>query len=185
VRIAIVSAAVAGAVAVAVAVVVLGAGCGGAAPSPMPLQAHGTAAPARHVHLASLRRARCYEACPVYRLTVYRDGVVEYEGEAFVKVKGKVTGKLSPEELTALEELFRKHGYLQLADAYRYPGRNDAAFVYTAYTPEGGTRKDVAHYLGDPNAPQRLLELEADFDAVVGIERWIGTEEERARLLGR
>jgi Domain of unknown function (DUF6438) len=158
-------------------------GCGGGKPRQMPLQGHSTTQPPRHEHLASMERTSCYGDCPVYKLTVYRDGVVEYEGVDDVKVRGKASGKLSAEELTTLEELFRKHGYLQLADAYEVVDNAHESSVYTAYTPAGGKRKEVKHHRGDPSAPKRLHEIEEGFDNAVKIEQWIGTREERRRLL--
>jgi len=171
--------------AVRVAIWILAAaGCGGDKPRPV-LQGVGTASPPRHEHLASIERTRCYGTCPVYQLTVYRDGVVEYDGEEFVKIQGKAAGKLRPTEITALEGLFRKHGYLKLAGSYEVAAYTDAASIYTAYTPEGGKRKSVRHYLGDPDAPQDLQEIEEGFEKIVKIERWIGTEQERDKLNGR
>jgi hypothetical protein len=171
------------AVRVAILILVV-SGCGGGKPRP-PLQGLSTAAPPRHEHLASIQRTHCYGTCPVYQLTVYRDGVVEYDGGEFVKVQGKAAGKLGPREVTALEELFRKHGYLKLADSYEAAAFTDAASIYTAYTPEGGKRKEVKHYLGDLDSPPGLHEIEEGFEKLVKIERWIGTDQERDKLNGR
>ncbi|HWO25689.1 MAG TPA: DUF6438 domain-containing protein [Kofleriaceae bacterium] len=172
--------------AILVAFAALGAlGCGGGRPRQLPLEGRSTAAPPKHEHLATIERIGCYGSCPVYKLTVYRDGAVEYEGEQYVKVEGKAAGELRPEEVTALEELFRKHRYLELKDSYEYEGYTHAASVYTAYTPAGGKRKDVRHYMGDISAPQRLVTIEEGIDAVVKIEQWIGTRAERDKLLGR
>jgi len=169
--------------AVRVAILILVAsGCGGGKPRPVLLQGHSTATPPKHEHLASIERTHCYGTCPAYQLTVYRDGVVEYNGEDFVKVQGKAAGKLRPEKLTALEDLFRKHDYLKLADSYQQAAYTDAASIYTAYTPEGGKRKQVKHYLGDPHAPESLGEVEEGFEKLVNIEQWIGTEQERDQL---
>jgi hypothetical protein len=109
--------------------ILVASGCGGGKPRPLPLHEQSAAAPPRHEHLASIQRTHCYGTCPVYPLTVYRDGVVEYDGWEFVKIQGKATGKLRPEELTALEELFRKHGYLKLADSYQDAACTDEASV--------------------------------------------------------
>ncbi len=37
----------------------------------------------------TLERTQCFGSCPVYKLTVYGDGRVVYEGGGFVKIKGE------------------------------------------------------------------------------------------------
>ena len=37
--------------------------------------------------LATLQRTMCLGTCPVYKLTIYNDGRVEWEGSHYVKVK--------------------------------------------------------------------------------------------------
>ena len=163
----------------------IAAACSHPAQRRAPLEGRSSELPAgRHEHLASIERAGCYGWCPVYKLTVFRDGAVEYEGESYVKLKGKATGRLRPEQLTALDELFRKHGYLTLAGSYERYLITDSSSVYTAYTPSGGKRKDVKHYLGDTTAPEVLGQIEDGIDLIVHIEQWIGTEQEREKLSG-
>jgi len=157
-------------------------------PAPRPTPLEGRAAeppPGAHEHLASIERTACFGWCPVYTLTVFRDGAVEYEGKDFVKLKGKATDHLRPDQLAALDDLFRKHGYLSLADSYEDYEVTDNPSVYTAYTPPGGKRKDVRHYLGDHKAPVVLGEVEDGVDRIVHVEQWIGTPKERRELSGR
>jgi uncharacterized protein DUF6438 len=162
------------------------AACYRDAPRHAPLEGHSSApTPGRHEHLASIERTACYGWCPVYKLTVFRDGAVEYEGTGFVKRQGKATGHLRPDQLAALDELFQKHGYLGLADSYEAYEVTDAPSVYTAYSTVGGKRKDVKHYLGDTKAPAVLGKIEEGIDRIVHVEQWIGTEEERQKLSGR
>ena len=43
----------------------------------------------------SLERTACYGTCPVYKLTVYRSGRVEFQGTDHVRQKGSRRGKIS------------------------------------------------------------------------------------------
>lgn len=137
--------------------------------------------PAAHELLASIERTACFGTCPMYRLTVYRDGTLEYEGEQFVKLTGKHTDTISPEQVAELDRLFAANGYFDLKDAYDDASVTDMPSCHTAYA-QGGRTKTIRHYLGDMGAPEALGRIEDGFDAIVHVENWIGTREERDKL---
>ncbi len=141
--------------------------------------------PAAHEVMATIERTACYGWCPIYKLTVYRDGVVEYSGDKFVKTTGKATGHLDPTTLAALDALFQENGYLGLRDAYEEYMMTDMPSVFTSYAPPDGKPKTIKHYLGDSSAPESLGKIEDGIDRIVKIEQWIGTREEREKLSGR
>lgn len=136
-----------------------------------------------HALLASIERTGCFGWCPIYTLTIFRDGIVAYEGEAYVKAKGKVTGHLAPEQIRALDELFQRNRYVDLRDAYTEYETTDLPSVNTSYAARGKT-KSISHYLGDSHAPRALTEIEDGIERIVGVEQWIGTEKERKDLSG-
>lgn len=154
-----------------------------APPVPPPAPPPPTVAPPAHVLLASLDRGPCYGTCPVYTVTVYRDGKVEYVGTDYVKKKGKVAATLTAEQLAALDKLFTDDHYLAYKDSYQHTDYTDASSARTAYAPPGASSaKYVAHYYGDTHAPESLTKLEAGFDTIVNTERWIGTRAERDKV---
>jgi len=155
--------------------------CGSATPAPPPPSNHGGTPGGGHEHLASIERTACFGWCPIYKLTVYRDGVVEYDGDSYVKTKGKATGQLTVEQLTAIDELFQKNGYMGFADTYTDASVTDMPSVHTSYS-AGGKTKSIQHYLGDQHAPEQLSTVEEGLDHIVQVERWIGTEDEREKM---
>jgi hypothetical protein len=161
------------------AVPLLAAACGGSPPA-APLA--NTSGPAAHAHepLASLERTGCFGTCPIYKVTVFRDGAVEYAGEEFVKLTGKATAHLNSDVIDQLDALFQ-HGYLDLEDTYTDERMTDMPSANTSYTPVGGKPKAIKHYLGDNTAPASLTDVEDGVDRLVHIERWIGTEAERKK----
>jgi hypothetical protein len=159
----------------------LAVACGHAAPPPTPVSNHGGDPVGAHEPMATIERTECLGWCPVYKLTVYRDGAVEYEGERYVKTKGKATGSLGAGKLSALDALFQQHGYLALADKYTDYEVTDAPSVTTSYSRDGHTKR-IEHYLGDGKAPKELGEVEEGIDRIVGVEQWIGTEQEREKM---
>jgi Domain of unknown function (DUF6438) len=137
---------------------------------------------ARHEPLVTLERTPCFGFCPVYKVTIFRDGIVEYEGKRFVKVQGRATGRLSASQLAELRALFARNGYLQLASSYQKQQATDLPSAFTSYSPASGRTKSVKHYLGDFSAPEALTRVEEGIDRSVHIEQWIGTPEERQHL---
>ncbi|MEP6859933.1 MAG: DUF6438 domain-containing protein [Deltaproteobacteria bacterium] len=188
---------------VLVVVLVNVAGCdAGAKPTPppplhlaaVPLPAPVTVPPVpppttalpQHVLLASIDRGPCYGTCPVYKVTVYRDGKVEYVGTDYVKNKGKAAGTVTAEQLAALDKLFTDDHYLAYKDSYEHEDFTDASSAQTSYAPLGAsTTKYVRHYYGDTHAPESLTKLEEDFDTIVNTDRWIGTRVVHDKLNGR
>lgn len=138
--------------------------------------------PGRHEPLATLERTPCFGTCPVYKVSIFRDGTVEYVGERFVKVQGRATGHITAEQLTQLRALFQQSGYLQLGDSYERHDVTDQPSAHTSYSPAPGQTKSVRHYLGDRSAPRALIDVEDGIDRIVHIEQWIGTPEERQGL---
>jgi hypothetical protein len=123
--------------------------------------------------VASLERGPCYGTCPIYKVSVFSDGTLKYEGIRFVKKTGAQTGKLKPGDLDQLVKAFRDARYFDLADAYDHADVTDHASVRTSFS-DGGKTKSVHHYLGDHSAPAELAALELAFDQIVKIERFTG-----------
>lgn len=147
----------------------------GASPSPR------AAAPHRPERIAELSRGACEGTCPVYKVAVYSDGSVEYEGQVFVKVIGKARGQLSPADLARLRQAFADAHFLEIHGTFE-DGPTDAEFVDTFYR-SGNRTNAVHHYALSSSAPKALITMEERFDEIVGSVRWVGTSEERDRVI--
>lgn len=157
------------------AICLLVVACGSPPPPAAPVVANQPAPNhAPHDLIATLERQECYGWCPIYKISIYRDGAVEYHGESFVKVKGDAKTELTDVQLAELEHAFEAAHYMTLADTYTHEDATDSPTVLTSYR-----NKHIAHYHGDYHAPRELGELEQEIDRIVGIERWIGTATER------
>lgn len=154
------------------------------APTPAPPPANVVAAPpVSHEVMATLERQACYGWCPIYTLTIHRDGRVEYHGKQYVKQRGSAEAQLTPGQIDELDRAFATAKFFQLADAYTHEDATDAPTVMTSYRKDGH-EKNVAHYHGDDHAPDSLTTLESSIDTIVGTDRWIGTPEEREGQAG-
>jgi len=162
---------------------VVAAACGGA-PAPAAALSNTASGPDVHGHepLATLERTGCFGWCPVYKVTMFRDGVLDYDGRHYVKTMGPTSAHISPEQIAALDALFQNNGYLEFKDAYLDVRVTDMPSAYTSYSPAGGATKSIRHAHGDPTAPKQLTTVEDGIDRIIEIEQWIGTDDERRNM---
>jgi hypothetical protein len=126
----------------------------------------------------TLSRTACFGTCPIYKLVVYGDGRVEYEGERFVAVTGSQSSTISPDQVRDLVAAFEQADYFNLKDDYTAPV-TDLPTTITSVTFDGQT-KTISNYggcfelEGDEKAPQALCDFEARIDAVTNSAQWVG-----------
>jgi hypothetical protein len=106
-------------------------------------------------------------------LTISGDGTVVYEGEEFVKVKGKRTAHISPDKVQELLSEFEQIDYFSLKDHYTKAAVADHPSAITSLT-IGENSKTVEHDHGDISAPEELAQLERRIDEIVNSEQWTG-----------
>lgn len=162
------------------ALAIMLAACSAAAPQATPTP---TPAPAPTPDYSSLvitlERTVCFGFCPIYRLTVYGDGRVEYEGDRNVDVEGLQTSTLTPEQVQELVDAYQAADYFNLKDDYTAPV-TDLPSTITSVTIEGQT-KVITNYGGcmefdaAEKAPQALCDFEAKIDSVTNSAQWVGT----------
>ncbi|MFC1956146.1 DUF6438 domain-containing protein [Chloroflexota bacterium] len=120
----------------------------------------------------TLQRTPCFGTCPVYKLTIFGDGKVVYEGKDFVRTRGRAETTISHARIEQLVSEFEKVNYFSLNDKYTERTITDAPSVITSITIDGKS-KSIEHYHGDFNAPKQLTELEDEIDAIVNSNQWI------------
>jgi hypothetical protein len=130
--------------------------------------------------LVRLERSACYGVCPVYSLLVQKDGSVAFDGQQHVKFRGHASDRLSPAQMSELRHAFEAAKFDSLHQSYDSPTVTDRATIVLSYTAADVTRT-VRHDLGDKTAPPALEELENQVDAIVKVERWTGTQDERLK----
>src|SRR6185312_8690071 len=107
---------------------------------------------------ASLERSACFGKCPVYSVTVYRDGRVVYDGRANVGQKGRVEGTLTPVQLGQLAQAFRNAHFFELQHQTTNRYATDMAGATLTFSDAGQTRS-IRDYHGDPGWPEALRKL--------------------------
>lgn len=115
-----------------------------------------------------LRRSPCFGECPVYRVTVYDDGRLEYVGEQYVERLGRYTGRVREGEFHALAAFIREVDFMALEDRYAVP-LTCKATVYTTVVMNGVT-KEVSNYGGA--GPATLWAIETLIDRLLLEAEW-------------
>ena len=119
--------------------------------------------------IITLERTACYGFCPAYKLTIYGDGKIVYDGKYFVKTKGVQNSQIPTDKVKGLVDEFYKIDYFSLQDKY-YAPVTDLPTTTTAITIDGKTKKVVNYY----GAPEKLSELENIIDEITNSKKWIG-----------
>jgi len=120
----------------------------------------------------TLERTMCFGTCPVYTLTIYGDGRVEYEGKKFVKVTDMQKTTIPQDKVNQLIDEFEKAGYFSMKDSYESYEITDLPYAITSLTLNGKAKR-IKHYYGDSSAPKALSDLESKIDNAVNSEQWI------------
>jgi hypothetical protein len=116
-----------------------------------------------------MERTICFGTCPVYSVTIYGDGTVEYLGERFVAVEGEQTAQISEEQVRELVQAFYDADFFNMQDRYE-DNVTDLPSTTTTITLNGET-KSVYNYFG---APEELEALEDKIDEISGAAEWVG-----------
>ncbi|HKP36452.1 MAG TPA: DUF6438 domain-containing protein [Pyrinomonadaceae bacterium] len=141
----------------------------------------GASSARRREKVITLERTACFGTCPMYKLAIYSDGRVEYEGLQFVKKVGKATSRISRAKLEDLVMQFTNIYYFNLPDSIE-PGTKscpqpwtDMPSAITSLTWQGRS-KTVKHYHGcrGLSGIERLTDLEKEIDRVVNVKQWTG-----------
>lgn len=115
----------------------------------------------------SLERGACYGTCPVYKVTLKRDGTAIYEGKRFVERQGTYTGNIY--SFDRLAQFIEAEGYFKLKDDYSI-NVTDLSTTTTSVVRAGGQRKTISDYAGA--GPIELWAIETAIDGVVAHTKW-------------
>jgi hypothetical protein len=131
--------------------------------------------------LATLQRTACFGTCPVYKVTLYTDGRVVFEGEHFIKARGRHEGLATPAAIAAVRKAVADANYLALDEHYDCYEVTDNPSANTSFN-DAGHHKSITHYYGCPKAPKGLFTVEHAIDEAAQVEKWVGTQKEREKL---
>lgn len=116
----------------------------------------------------TLERTQCYGTCPGYKLTIYGNGKVVYDGEKYVKVIGTQTAQISQDKVKEIVDEFYQADYFLLQDEYT-EDITDMPATITSITIDGKTKEVLNRY----GAPKKLADLENKIDEITNSKSWV------------
>ena len=133
----------------------------------------------RRTRVITLQRTICFGTCPVYALTIYSDGRVEYVGKRFVRKTGSATSRITRKQLEELVMEFTNIYYFNLpasiepGSKHCPQGATDHPSAITSLTWQGKSHS-INHYHGcrGSNTLDLLRKLEDKIDAAVNVTQW-------------
>jgi hypothetical protein len=69
----------------------------------------------------SLQRTACFGTCPIYKVTLHRNGLASYDGRQFAKRTGSFRASMDSLAFARLAELIYAEGFTDLDTSYREP----------------------------------------------------------------
>jgi hypothetical protein len=137
----------------------------------------------------TLERTMCYGPCPDYRLIIYGNGIVIFEGSAYVKIKKRIISKVLRSDVNKIVAKFEKYKYFSLNEIYE---KEKSCQVRATDNPTVITSlklnnkfECIEHYFGcytsnivDGNPVHSdsfmiLSELENYIDEIINTNQWI------------
>ena len=130
--------------------------------------------------LITLQRGACELRCAVYRLVIFADGTVIYEGRHFVRRTGLVKSGISPATLSGLIHDLETGGFFQLETNYGYENTDrcdsigpDGPAAILSLSNQGRSKTVIHNHRCLGSVPDRVTELEDKVDRAVGAVKWI------------
>jgi hypothetical protein len=129
--------------------------------------------------IVALTRSDCFGRCPVYRVVLYDDGTLTYEGRTYVKVIGNATTVVSRENIALVRRAIDESGLSKLeANCCNCLTVTDVPTVTIDFAVDG-EGKTVEHYTGCATAPSWLRSFEDRLDGLLGSAQFVGSKSER------
>ena len=121
----------------------------------------------------SLITSPCFGTCPVYELTLYRNGKAEFNGVRYVTPEGKYKGRFDFREFGKLCLIIEKLNILDLENNYSVDWTDDAGTI-VKITAENGYEKVIDDY--GNSGPIELFALQKTLMSFKNSIKWEKTE---------
>ncbi|MFZ1255460.1 MAG: DUF6438 domain-containing protein [Saprospiraceae bacterium] len=120
-------------------------------------------------HWLSLQKYPCFGHCQVYKLNIYRNGLVILEGKEYLEKTGVYFTELSAEKIKK---------FIRLSDSQNWPSYQseytvnipDLPITEFNYHDEHGAR--IKNIKSNSNLPNPIHELTKEMGSLIGFEKW-------------
>jgi hypothetical protein len=121
--------------------------------------------------MISLQRTECFGTCPIYKITIYGNGLVVYEGRAYVGTRGIRKSFIGTDKVIQLATELENAGYFSLDDSYNEPNDLPSAVIYAKIN---NKEKSIVHnHELSSNSPEILYSIEKAIDEAANSLQWV------------
>jgi len=128
----------------------------------------------------TLQRGACERRCAVYKIVIFADGTVIYDGQYYVKRKGLILSQADPAMLLKLIDDFKAIDYFNLNNEYGYGDTNgcaavrtDGSIVKTSISVDGRAKAIIHQHRCEGAIPSQLTDLEDKIDRFAHSAQWV------------
>ena len=136
-----------------------------------------------HPVISLFRSGSAWGWSPEYRLTLFADGGVRYQGSLFVKTRGACSAKLAKQTIERLLEAARDASFFTWAASRPHCDIVDAGATTLSLYDLKQRKVVTAEVCKRDPSLEFFWKLAQAVDDAVQVERWIGTAAERAPLV--
>lgn len=126
--------------------------------------------------LIEMEKSPCFGLCPVYHLTVYRNGSMKVHAKQNMKISGIHTLQLGKSEFKSLRTRLEKMGLEKYQDEYREPVA-DAPSTEVRYFIDGRPKKIFTNFI----FPEPLQKITDELDQKATGEGWVKWIDQRIK----
>lgn len=127
------------------------------------------------IQFLAMERTACFGTCPAYRLEIYKDGKVKFDGWSFVEYEGWYGKQLDPAGVAELYRQFEAYQVDTCAEVYESMIQ-DMPGINFYFTYKGREQKVINAHFG----PRYFMQLADDVDNFARIDStWTKLEEEK------
>jgi Domain of unknown function (DUF6438) len=105
----------------------------------------------------TLEKTACYGTCPIFKVIVFDNDSLVFDGEEYVKKKGQYSKSLSKGTVAKLIKQFNEVNFFQYKDTYT-ENITDLPTTYISFS-DGGKTKKIKDYVGSPESLKNLEKL--------------------------
>ncbi len=128
----------------------------------------------------TLQRGACERRCAVYKVIVFADGTLIYDGQYFVRRSGLVLDRIGSADIARLISSFEAIGYFGLHDDYGVRDTSgcgallsDAPIAMTSIVTGAKVKAIVHHHRCTGAVSDSLSRIEDEIDKIGRTSRWI------------
>ena len=118
----------------------------------------------------------CFGQCPVYKLVLFEDGRLRYEGSFAVADPGPAEVRIAAPAIAKIRSSLQRVSELPTDCCSCYDWTDSPSVKMTFTAAPGRGSKTIDHYHGCEKAPDWLYDVENSIDEALDTERWLGRE---------